>query len=245
MSAVDPTPVVATPEVIVVIPVFNEAQAIEQVVADVIEQLKRGGAAFEVLILNDGSTDWTDQLERRLTRHDSVCLLSSYPNQGKGAVLNRVFPMLESRFVVVIDADGEYEAADIPVVLAPLIGAAADWVSGSRYGFGRPRPQQYLLTYVVNVLINRWFLLLSGIRFRDVLTGLYAFRTELVEGMTLREKRFSYTAELLCRLARRPGIRFREVPIGYRFRTYAEGKKIQWWETATILWAMLRYRLLR
>ena len=229
-------------EVTVVIPVFNEADSIERVVEDVMAELDESGASFDLLILNDGSTDWTAELERRLTVHRAVRLRSFTENQGKGAVLNRAFPMLRSRWAVVIDADGEYLASDIPRVLSPLRAGQADWVSGSRYGFGRPRPRQYLSTYLINRLINRWFLLLSAVRFRDVLSGLYAFRSDLVEGVTLREKRFSYTAELLSRLARTPGIRFVEVPIDYRFRTYAEGKKIRWWETATILWAMVRYR---
>jgi glycosyltransferase involved in cell wall biosynthesis len=232
-------------KVTVVIPVYNEAASIETVVRDVIDRLAEAPAPFEVLILNDGSTDWTAELERRLTRQPRVRLRSFHPNRGKGAVLNRAFPTLRSELAVVIDADGEYLASDIPAVLAPLLRGEADWVSGSRYGFGRPRPRQYRLTWLVNRVINRWFLLVTGVRFRDVLSGLYAFRTELVEDIELREKRFSYTAELLCKLARTPGMRFREVPIDYRFRTYAEGKKIRWWETATILWAMLRYRVAR
>jgi hypothetical protein len=91
-------------------------------------------------------------------------------------------------------------------------------------------------------MINLGFFALSGIRFHDILSGLYAFRTDLVDGLELREKRFSYTPELIWKLARKPDLRFREVPISYRFRTYAEGKKIQWWETASILRAILRYR---
>jgi glycosyltransferase involved in cell wall biosynthesis len=229
----------------VVIPVYNEAGSIESVVRDVIDQLSERGLTFELLVLNDGSTDWTPDLEQRLSRHRAVHLHHFHPNEGKGAALNRAFPMLSSEITVVIDADGEYLASNIPDVIEPLLRNEADWVSGSRYGFGRPRPAQYWMTYGVNRLINLLFLLLSGVRFRDLLSGLYAFRTELADGLELREKRFSYTAELLCKLARRPGMRFLEVPIEYRFRTYSEGKKIRWWETGTIVWAMLRYRTIR
>jgi hypothetical protein len=158
-------------------------------------------------------------------------------------VLNRTFPTLLSDFTVVIDADREYSASDLGAVVTPLRSREADWVLGSRCGFGRRRPSQDRLTYLVNRLIDAWFFIWSGIRLRDLLTGLYGFRTELVTGLELREKRFSYTAELIWKVLRKREIRLREVPGSYRFRPYAEGKKIRWWETATIVLAVLRYRL--
>ena len=199
---------------------------------------------YRILVLNDGSNDWSADLERRLLAHESVLVESLYPNQGKGAVLNKAFPMLDTDFAVVIDADGEYAAPEIDRVLRPLANGRADWVMGARCGFDRPRPRQYLATYLVNRLINTWFFLLSGLRFKDLLTGLYAFRAELVSDVELRDKRFSYSAELVWKLLRTRGLRWSEVPITYRFRSYAEGKKIRWWETGTLLLALVRYRFL-
>ena len=184
-------------------------------------------------------------LESRLAALGPVELRSFQPNQGKGAMLDRAFPTLETEFTVVIDADAEYRAADIPGLLAPMIEGRADWVLGSRYGFGRRRPTQYFATYLVNRLVNLYFLMLSGIRLQDLLTGLYAFRSELVRDLRLRERRFSYTAELIWKVLRSSSPRLQEVPIAYRFRSYAEGKKIRWWETGTILLAILRYRFTR
>ena len=229
----------------VVIPVYNESASIAGVVDGIVRELTEAPLACRVLILNDGSTDWSDELERRLTIHDRVSLRHFEPNRGKGAVLNQAFPTLDSEIAVVIDADGEYAANDILTVVRPLLENRADWVMGSRYGFGRLRPRQYRLTYLANRGINLWFRLLSGMPTLDLLTGLYAFRTELVSGVILRESRFSYSAELIWKVLHNRAIRLVEVPISYRFRTYAEGKKIQWWETATILLALLRYKFVR
>jgi dolichol-phosphate mannosyltransferase len=226
----------------VVVPVFNEAGRVEGVVDDVVREMDAAGIPFGVRILNDGSTDWSPDLESRLTRRGPVTVESFRPNRGKGAMVSHAFPSLRTEFAVVIDADGEYLARDIPALLAPLREDRADWVLGSRYGFGRPRPRQYVLTYGVNRVVNLGFFLLSGIRLRDLLTGLWAFRPAPVCDLRLREERFSFTAELACEIGCRRRLRLTEVPIEYRFRTYAEGKKIQWWETGTILLAMLRYR---
>jgi len=225
----------------IVVPVYNEADRIEGVVAEIVQELGASGRPFSVLILNDGSTDWSATLESRLRSLGPVVLHSHHSNEGKGAVLGRALPGIDTAFGVVIDADGEYLPRDIPALLVPLERGDADWVLGSRYGFGRDRPRQYRATYWVNRLVNLTFALLSGQRTQDLLTGLYAFRTALVRDVRLREKRFSYTAELMWKLRQR-GVRLTEVPVSYRFRSYAEGKKIRWWETGTILLAMLRYR---
>ncbi len=226
----------------VVVPAYDEGDKIEAVVRRIPAEIEGLAEPLRVLILNDGSMDWTPQLQQRLEADERVTVRSFYPNSGKGAVLGRAFPGLETDLAVVIDADGEYAPEQIPDLLAPLLQGRADWVMGSRYGFSRRRPRQYLATYLVNLAINLWFRMLSGVRFRDLLTGLYAFRTELVTDLRLRERRFSYTPELIWRVQRRGGIRWCEVPIDYRFRGYGAGKKIRWWETGTILYALLRYR---
>lgn len=228
----------------VVIPVYDEAQRIERVVTRVAGVLSGMRGPARVWILNDGSRDWSAELERRLTACGPVTVRSSYPNRGKGAVLAAAFSELGPGRTVVIDADGEYDAADIPRVVEPLTAGRADWVWGSRYGFNRERPRQYLLTYSVNRLINLWFRVLSGLRFHDLLTGIYAFRNDVVSGLQLAEPRFSYSAELIWKVVHRGGVRWDEVPVSYRFRGYGEGKKIRWWEAGTILFALLRYKFL-
>lgn len=242
-GAAAPSP--ATPGLTVVVPVFDEAPRIEAVVRDLVAALAALRLPYSIAILNDGSRDWSPELEANLRELGPVQVHNFYPNRGKGAMLDRAFGLIDRELTVVIDADGEYAACDVPRVLAPLLDGQADWVMGSRYGFGRPRPRQYLAAWCVNRLVNLWFRLLSGIVLHDLLTGLYAFRTTAIAEVRLRESRFAYTAELVWKVLARTPLRIVEVPISYRFRRYAEGKKIRWWETGTILLALWRYRRAR
>jgi len=232
------------PGVTVVVPVYDEARTLERVVAGALGELERLALPHVLLILDDGSTDGSRALATRLAARcpERVRTLAFSRNRGKGALLDEAFRRIETELAVVIDADGEYDAADLRPVLAPLVEQRADWVLGSRYGFGRPRPVQYRATWAVNRAVNAWFALLSGMRLNDLLTGLYAFRTEVVRDLRLVERRFAYTPELIWKVLRRGRARLVEVPVSYRFRDYAAGKKIRWWETGTILAATLRYK---
>ena len=230
-----------TPSVTVLLAVYNEAGLVEKTVDGIAKEMETLGLPYSVLIANDGSTDWSEDLERRLCSNKNVRVKNFHPNEGKGAALSKAFPLLETDLVVFTDADGEYHASDIPRVLKPLLDDKADCVIGSRYDFGRKRPGQYLATYLVNRAINLWLFVLSGRYFHDILCGLYAMRTGLLSDMRLREKRFSYTGEMCWRLLRK-NVRWAQVPVDYTFRTYQSGKKIKWWETFTLLCAMWKYK---
>jgi glycosyltransferase involved in cell wall biosynthesis len=231
--------------VTVVVPVYDEARSVAAVVHAVLAELARSGLPHRVLILDDGSTDGSAGVVREIATlaPDRVECVMFPHNRGKGALLDEAFRRIDRELVAVIDADGEYDPADLGPLLEPLQSRRADWVLGSRYGFGRPRPRQYLAAYTVNRAVNGWFAWLSGVRVQDLLTGLYALRSELVTDLRLVERRFAYTPELAWKVLRRGGVRVTEVPVSYRFRGYSAGKKIRWWETGTILAATLRYRL--
>lgn len=226
----------------IVIPVYNEAGLLEPVVERCLAAAASLPLSWHLCIVDDGSDDWNDEFAQRWEADDRVTVIRFSPNAGKGAVLNRLFPLLASDYTVVIDADGEYAPEEIERLLLPLHRGEADWVLGSRYGFERPRPPQYWATYLANQLLAGWFNALSRIGLRDPLTGLYAFRSSQVREMQLREGRFAYTAELLWRAHLSGETRWKEVPVSYRFRTYEQGKKIRWWELGTLMSAFWRYR---
>ena len=232
------------PGVTAVVPVYDEERTLDVVVHSTLAELGRLGLPHEVLILDDGSTDGSPAVAARLAARspERVRALGFPENRGKGALLDEAFRRIETELAVVVDADDEYAASDLPAVLEPLVAGRAEWVLGSRYGFGRPRPVQYRATWVVNRTVNAWFAALSGVRLNDLLTGLYAFRTEIVRDLRLVERRFAYTPELMWKVLRRGPPRIVEVPVSYRFRDYAAGKKIRWWETGTILAATVRYK---
>lgn len=230
------------PTVQIIIPVYNEGNRTEGVVAGIQHALLGAGFTYAILILNDGSTDWTSEIEAQLLAYKNVGIRNCGKNRGKGAVLNDVFSDLDADYTVVIDADNEYSPKDIPLILGPLFDGAADYVMGSRYGFGRPRPNQYLLTYIANRFFNMLFNYLSGLRLNDLLTGLYAFKTQMVKDVSLQEERFSFVPELAWRVHNSKQPRWKEVPIDYKFRKYSDGKKIQWWEFFTVSRAILHYR---
>lgn len=226
----------------VIIPVYNEGQRIQLVVAGIEAELADAKFDYSILVLNDGSTDWTHDIEQELSAHTAVKIRHYGENRGKGAVLNDVFADLSADYTVVIDADNEYASSDIKAVLEPLIKGSADYSMGSRYGFGRSRPPQYFLTYMANRFFNILFNYLSGLKLNDLLTGLYAFRTEMVTDVNLQEQRFAFVPELAWRVHNSKRPRWKEVPISYAFRKYSDGKKIQWWEFFTVTGAIFKYR---
>lgn len=243
---VDRTESTNRPPVAVVVPVFDERETVCDIVHGIVATMTASDVHGHVWVIDDGSTDWDPGITRNLTALGPVSVVTRPVNEGKGAVLNWAFGHIASRFMVVIDADGEYLPSDIPDLLAPLLRNDADWVMGVRYRPDRSRPRQYLATYAVNRALSAWFNLLAGRRVtRDLLSGLYAFRTACVQAVVLRERRFAYTPELLWKVVRGAHPRWRDVPVSYRFRSYAAGKTIRWWETFTIGFAILRYRLVR
>ncbi len=234
-----------SPHIQILISCYNEGDRLVSVVEGVARDLKDVEFTHGTWVLDDGSTEWSNRLDDRLKSIGNVSVIHFTPNRGKGGVLNAIFPNMRADAIVVIDADNEYATSDIPAVVEPLIHNKADWVLGSRYGFDRKRPRQYLITYLANRFFNRLFNILSGLDLQDLLSGLFAFRSKMVRGITLDCKRFAFTPELMWKIYRIKKPRIMEVPISYRFRTYAEGKGIKWWEFFTVTWAIVYYRFKR
>jgi len=232
----------ARPMVTILIPVYNEATTIERVLLATIRVLGQAAIPFEIMLLDDGSRDWTEALRERVNTMAKVTVRTTEPRRGKGMVVGEALPLVITPFVAVMDGDDEYSADDLPAILAPLLAGTVDWVLGSRYGYGRPRPPQYVLTYLVNVLLNHVFRMLFRVKTCDFLTGLYALRVDLTRGITITQPGFSFIPEFYGKVINRHPVRWLDVPVSYRFRTYGSGKKIRWWETFTILLNMLKYR---
>lgn len=204
----------------IVIPVFNELNTIIRVITRV--------AALplntEIVVVDDFSTDGTRDLLKRLDSVDGIRVIFQEQNQGKGAALRTGFENCSGDYVVVQDADLEYDPRDIPRLLEPLLRGDADVVYGSR--FLGPEPQDESLVHRMgNAVLTGASNLLSGLKLTDMETCYKAFTLDVIDSIRIEQDRFGIEPEITAKLARR-GFRFVEVPITYNSRGYDEGKKI-------------------
>jgi glycosyltransferase involved in cell wall biosynthesis len=227
-----------TVEVSIVMPVFNEHGTIERA----IDAVLASGAAdsFELIVVDDGSTDGTGDLLRNKSWPDQVRLLVHERNSGKGAALRTALAEARGRYATIMDADLEYDPADIPLLLEPLRSGEARVVFGTR---GFKSHSSYSFWYVVG---NHAVTLLAGVIYNtwlsDMMTGQKAMATELFQSLDLRESGFAIEAEITARLIR-AGERIYEVPVVYRARTREQGKKLTALDGLRVLRTLLRCRV--
>jgi glycosyltransferase involved in cell wall biosynthesis len=219
----------------VVVPCFNEAATIETVLARVLQS----PYVVEVVVVDDGSTDATLELARA-TPDPRVRVLEQPHNMGKGAAVRRGFSEAGADFVIVQDADLEYDPADYEQLMEPLMEGRADVVFGSRFISDRP----HRVLYFWHSLGNRWLTLASNmftnLNLTDMETCYKVFRREVIQSIDLREDRFGFEPEITAKVAAGHW-RIYEVGISYSGRTYAEGKKIGWKDGVHAARCILRY----
>jgi glycosyltransferase involved in cell wall biosynthesis len=226
-------------KVSIVIPCYNERNTIEKIVETVRNAPLENK---EIVIVDDGSQDGTQSvLKERISQ--IVDQIIYHPvNRGKGAALRSGFAAASGDIILVQDADLEYDPADYPVLLEPLMSGKADAVFGSRFMGGRP----HRVLFFWHMAGNRFLTLLSNIftnlNLTDVETGYKAFKAPLIKAIQIEEDRFGVEPEITAKLAR-TGCRIYEVGISYSGRTYAEGKKINWRDGLRAIYAILRYNL--
>jgi glycosyltransferase involved in cell wall biosynthesis len=210
----------------VVIPVFNEVETIGQIIKRVLEC---GYAS------TDGTRDYLQRFE-----HPRVRCFYHAVNRGKGAALRMGFAAAKNTYVIVQDADLEYDPGDYKLVLQPLLDGRADMVYGSRF-LGGPHRVLFFWHYLGNRLITLISNMISDLNLSDMETGMKAFRREKLVALKLSADRFTFEPEITCKAAR-AGWKIYEVPISYSGRTYEEGKKIGWRDAVSAVAAILYYR---
>lgn len=222
----------------VVVPVFNEVNTVEKA----LERLASIPVDKEIIAVDDGSTDGTGALLDRLLQRGRIDLLLKHEsNRGKGAAVRNAFEHATGSVVVIQDADLELDPAEIPRLLAPMEEEGALVVYGTRdLRIRRGMSfRQYLGNKVITFVTN----LCTNLRLADVETCYKMIRTDLLRTLTLTSDRFTIDPELTIRLAQ-TGVSIREVPVSYRPRSHAEGKKITWTDGVAALWSILRFSLL-
>ncbi len=222
----------------ILIPAYNEASTL----AALVERVRTVELPLEreIILVDDGSTDGTADIARSLA-DSATRVLFHERNRGKGAALRTALAQANGDFVLVQDADLEYDPKDYARLLEPLLDGRADAVYGSRFLGG---PHRVLLFW--HYLGNAFFTLLTNLLYNVNLTDMgvcyKAFRTEALRAIPLESDRFGFEPEVTAKACKRR-LRLYEVPISYSGRTYAEGKKITWKDGLTYLWCLLRYRI--
>jgi len=225
----------------VVIPCFNERNTITQVV----EAVRRAPVeSIEIILVDDCSTDGTREILQAQPAGWVDQLIYHDRNRGKGAALRSGFQCARGDFVLVQDADLEYDPQEYPELLAPLIDGRADVVIGSRFMGGRPHRVVYFWHMVGNKFLTLLSDMLTNLNLTDMETCYKVFRREVIQRVTIEEDRFGFEPEIVAKIAKQH-CRVFEVGISYYGRTYDEGKKIGWKDGVRALYAILKYNLCR
>ncbi len=219
----------------VVMPCYNEAATIKVIV----DRVRESPLVLGLVIVDDGSTD--DTLQTVLGFDDPRVRVFAQPiNLGKGAALRRGFREVRSPYVIVQDADLEYDPGDYPTVLQPLLDGDADVVYGSRFLSGHARRVLYYWHSVGNRFLTTTSNMFTNLNLTDMETCYKAFRLDVIRNVEIEEDRFGFEPEITAKIARQ-GWRVYEVGISYNGRTYAEGKKIGWRDGVRAVYGVLRY----
>jgi len=224
----------------VVIPVYNELQWIREIV----RRVQAVPIPKELILIDDCSTDGTRAILKEIESVANIRVIYHEKNQGKGAALRTGFQHATGNVVIVQDADLEYDPAEYPRLLQPIIENKADVVFGSRF-IGDNHRVLYFWHYVANKSLTMLSNFFTNLNLTDMETCYKVFRREVLQGITLKSDRFGFEPEITAKIARKkkPAWRIYEIPISYSGRTYEEGKKIGMKDAFNALYCIVRYWL--
>jgi len=231
----------------VIIPFYNESDTLEKVIQNVVDTELIGEIEKEIILIDDASTDDSCDKAKKIIRSHSgsaVTLLEQQKNQGKGACVKLGIEYATGDYLIIQDADLEYDPEEYNKLLVPVLKDLADVVYGSRFSGSEPHRILFFWHSVGNKFLTGLSNMFTNLNLTDMETCYKLFRTDLIRKIPLKEKRFGFEPEITAKISRIPRIRIYEVGISYYGRTYEEGKKINWKDGFRAIYCILKYNII-
>jgi glycosyltransferase involved in cell wall biosynthesis len=230
----------------IVIPAYNEGKTIHLILNKVKQVQLAGDISKEVIIVNDCSTDHTEEAIQNYMEANpelNIQYFKQEKNMGKGAALHRGIEVSTGEYIIIQDADLEYDPQEYNLLIQPVLDGHADVVYGSRFLGGKAHRILFFWHSIGNKVLTFLSNALSDLNLTDMETCYKLFRADMVKSLTLKERRFGFEPEVTAKIARIKGVRIYEVGISYYGRTFAEGKKINWKDGFRAIYCIFKYNL--